>query len=383
LLSYLSQSKQAEEIRAMTQATTPLRPLLRTYADLVDANLISHKWFAEDSWTIKCKRNDTALDRSAIASFNKLFRDSRPKVASEIHRLMSHGAALNSSDAIRAARILVATNAITAVSEAIAPEAQAQKAIALKLRRRFDEHLRTYMTSERFADKWSLANNATSNSYSGYLADVLKDIAHNRSVVPIFASSEIATFVSDFSSSIKANPVPPVTDSERNKIIAHEMGIQAIGKLVPVGFQGVDEVVKLKSLLAGEITNYNQRMHDLAEHITATPGTSDASREIRDRIDSDLVPALSELEDAIKKSVPSISKWLIGGAAATTGGFAVGSIVGLPFEQLLALAIPAIGHWCSVAQSVGSASTHRQEIVTNHRYFGLTLISTLREGKWR
>lgn len=382
LLSHVSQEVQAKELFRVAKESPAHRDVVDAYAELARAKILNHVWLASDSWSLPFKRTDSTVEREAIACFNAEIKKKRyPEIIHKVREACLADPTVPDYLAIRHARQVVGNELINKILKELQDKHLSTDSIEKKLRSRFAEHLRVYLRPERFAHKWALSKSHEATSYAGYLADVVNDFEYNHDLIPILVPSEIGPFLAQ----INKETHRILTHNQslqaqiRQSTLAYQLGFNTLNALPDIGFQGIDEVLRLKEKLGEELSNYNIRMRQIADTILAEPNSEEAFIEIRSRINRELLPAINGLERRIEQCKPEIDHWLIPGVIANVGSLVISSIIGVPIEMLIGIAAGTIVSLGSLGSSIISKRRKLDELLENPTYFGLSLTLNLRK----
>lgn len=384
LLSHLNSEDQSNELFRIAKEDQVYRSILTVYAELVRAQIINHVWLASDRWALRIKRTDSTTEREAISRFNTKMKQKRQtEIINRIRDTCLADPTMPCHLAIKQARQSVGNEIISSILQDFQERNVFTSLIEKKLKQRFAEHLRIYLRPERFAHKWALQNPQSNTAYAGYLADVVNDFECNCNLIPIFAPPEIKSFLSEINRGARelAEQSQALDPIARQLSLAYQLGFNTLNSLPDIGFQGVEEVLLLKEKLGEELINYNTRMRQLADTIQAAPGTKEAFLQIKSRINTDLAPAINELEHRIKQCKPEIDRWLIPGVLANIGSLVISSVVGIPTEVLVGIGAGLIGSLSGLGSSILSRRRKLSDLMDNPRYFGLSLALSLKKHR--
>ena len=358
LLSYLDIKEQKKQLLLVAEKKPDLKPVLQHYSDLVECGLVKHVWLAQPSWLLPCKPNDTEIMRTLIADFNLRFKAKRQDIATEVHKYFKQCPDCSSAEAIAKAREIVAISTILEMfaapsSKPIPPSYQAKLAV------RFREHLKDYVSSDQFANKWSASSGNNEHSYAGDLADIVADLKTNPALVPIFGGSTISKFVDEWT----LHKSVPLNKETNNKYRAFRLGFATLQNLPKLHFRSVEEVIAHKKKLEEELHDFHTQMSKMARLMSQDATIGELEEEVDIRVKEDLLPTIKELS----KSVEQCRMSALRESCTALSALAISATIGTPTATLLSLG----GAW--LASSVLRYVEENKRLAADSRYRGLSL----------
>ncbi len=368
LLSYLSSKDQQKELLLIAEKRPELKQILCHYCDLIECGLVKHVWLAQPSWLLLNKPNDTEIMSALINDFNLRFKGKRQDIATEIHNYFRRCPNCSSSEAISQAREIVA---VSTISEMFANPSRKSipTSYQAKLVSRFREHLRDYVSSEQFANKWSANRGNCEHSYAGDLADIVSDLKSNQALIPIFGGTTISKFVDDWT--LQKNI--PLNKEARNRYRAFRLGFRTLQSLPKINFNSVEEMVKHKKKLEEELHDFHIQMSRMARLMSHDATIGELEEEVDVRVKEDLLPTIKELSKAVEQCrMTALRESCV---ALSASALAISASVGTPTATLLALG----GAW--LASSILRYDEENKRLATDSKYRGLSLTLRLPKRK--